>query len=394
MKSFDMNKKNLTYLALAAAVGVLGGLLIAKNSTPQQTPAAEAATPATANATAFDASHTMGEKLIQAQPVEMQKVLDRLVLNGKLAINGLNLHQVSARVAGRIDRITLLEGAYIQAGQPIAWLFSPEFISAQNEYLLARRSVKALNTSATQDLLEDAKATLEGARNKLRILGASESDIALLDSKGVAQEYLAISSLISGRVTKRSIDPGGYLNTGDSVGAVADMSTLWFLGNAFEVNLSKLHEGQEVNVFVPAADANGSFKGRISFVAPIVDPNTHTVAVRVDIPNGKGILKPEMFAKAEIDLGARELPVVPRSAVVQDGAESFVLVQRDDKTYQRVSVVVTPANDAEHLAIVSGVNAGDKVVFEGSVLVDRELINTARIDQANAAASSASQVKP
>lgn len=394
MKSFDMNKKNLTYLALAAAVGVLGGLLIAKNSTPQQTPAAEAATPATANATAFDASHTMGEKLIQAQPVEMQKVLDRLVLNGKLAINGLNLHQVSARVAGRIDRITLLEGAYIQAGQPIAWLFSPEFISAQNEYLLARRSVKALNTSATQDLLEDAKATLEGARNKLRILGASESDIALLDSKGVAQEYLAISSLISGRVTKRSIDPGGYLNTGDSVGAVADMSTLWFLGNAFEVNLSKLHEGQEVNVFVPAADANGSFKGRISFVAPIVDPNTHTVAVRVDIPNGKGILKPEMFAKAEIDLGARELPVVPRSAVVQDGAESFVLVQRDDKTYQRVSVVVTPANDAEHLAIVSGVNAGDKVVFEGSVLVDRELINTTRIDQANAAASSASQVKP
>ena len=101
-----------------------------------------------------------------------------------------------------------------------------------------------------------------------------------------------------------------------------------------------------------------------------------------------------MFAKAEIDLGARDLPVVPRSAVVQDGAESFVLVQRDAKTYERVSVSVVPANDAEHLAIVKGVQAGDKVVYEGSVLVDRELINTNRINQANAAASAAAQVKP
>ncbi|MEN9712759.1 MAG: hypothetical protein RLY90_1020 [Pseudomonadota bacterium] len=393
MKPFDMNLKNLTYLALAAATGILVGVWATKNSAPSEVKTAEPVA-ATATTSTYDASRTMGEKLIQAQPVEVQKVLDRLVVNGKLAINGLSLHQVSARVAGRMDRIAMLEGAFVQAGQPIAWLFSPEFISAQNEYLLARRAVKTLNTQATQDLYEDAKATLEGARNKLRILGASEADVALLDSKGVAQEYLAISSPISGRVTKRNMDPGGYLNTGDSIGAVADMSMLWFLGNAFEINLSKLREGQEVNVVVPAANANGSFKGRISFVSPTVDPQTHTVAVRVDIPNPQGLLKPDMFAKAEIDLGARDLPVVPRSAVVQDGAESFVLVQRDAKTYERVSVSVVPANDAEHLAIVKGVQAGDKVVYEGSVLVDRELINTNRINQANAAASAAAQVKP
>jgi len=88
------------------------------------------------------------------------------------------------------------------------------------------------------------------------------------------------------------------------------------------------------------------------------------------------------------------LPVVPRNAVVQDGAESFVLIQRDAKNYERVSVVVIPANDADHLAIFKGVQAGDKVVYEGSVLVDRELINTNRINQANAAASAAAQVKP
>jgi len=393
MKPFDMNKKNLSYLALTLAVGVFAGVWMAKSINSNETKPAESA-PATAASDSYDGTHTLGEKLIQAQPVEMQKVQNRLVVNGKLAINGLNLHQVSARVAGRIDRITLLEGAYVQAGQPIAWLFSPEFISAQNEYLLARRAVKTLNTQATQDLLEDAKATLDGARNKLRILGASDKDVALLDSKGVAQEYLAISSPISGRVTKRNIDPGGYLNTGDSVGAVADMSMLWFLGNAFEVNLASLREGQEVNVMVPAANAGGSFKGRISFVSPTVDPQTHTVAVRVDIANSQGVLKPDMFAKAEIDLGASELPVVPRNAVVQDGAESFVLIQRDAKNYERVSVVVIPANDADHLAILKGVQAGDKVVYEGSVLVDRELINTNRINQANAAASAAAQVKP
>jgi Cu(I)/Ag(I) efflux system membrane fusion protein len=379
-----MDKKTISYIAVATVVGLAAGAWLGHSDHPE---AASASAQAPIEA-ASDAA-TLGNKLVQIQAVQLQDVKDQLVVNGKLTINGLKLHQVSARVAGRIDRISMVEGTFVQAGQPMAWLFSPEFISAQNEYLLARRTVKLLNTSATADLYEDAKATLEGARTKLMIIGAGASDVAYLDQKGVAQEYLAITAPITGRVTKRDIDPGGYLDTGSSIGMVADMSELWFVGNAFEVNLARLHEGLMVDVFVPAIDATTPFKGRISFVAPTLDSQTHTAAVRVDIPNPKGLLRPEMFAKAQIDLGSRQLPVVPRIAVVQDGAESFVIVQRE-KGYERLSVEVAPANDADHLAILKGIQPNDKVVIEGSVLVDREMTNASQ----SKSAASAEQVKP
>jgi membrane fusion protein, copper/silver efflux system len=379
-----MDNKTLLSIVAAALVGVGVGVAVSHNDSNEAT--AKEAPAATQDAS--DQS-TLGNKLVQVQSVELQTVQDQLIVNGKLAINGLKLHQVSARVAGRIDRINMVEGTYVQAGQPIAWLFSPEFISAQNEYLLARRAVKMLNTTATADLYEDAKATLEGAKTKLMIIGASTSDVAYLDQKGTAQEYLAITAPITGRVTKRDIDPGGYLDTGSSVGMVADMSELWFIGNAFEANLNRVHEGLVVDVLVPAIDPIKPMKGRISFVSPTLDPQTHTAAVRVDISNPKGMMRPEMFAKAQIDLGSRQLPVVPRVAVVQDGAESFVIVQRD-KGFERISVVVAPANDADHLAILQGLQPTDKVVVEGSVLVDRDITNNTQ----SKPAASDQQVKP
>jgi multidrug efflux pump subunit AcrA (membrane-fusion protein) len=104
---------------------------------------------------------------------------------------------------------------------------------------------------------------------------------------------------------------------------------------------------------------------------------THSVAVRVQLNNPRGLLKPEMFARAELMLGERRLPVVPRAAVVQDGAESFVVVQRggtaDKPAYVRVAVETMPANDSNQLALLRGVTAGESVVVDGSVLIEREL---------------------
>lgn len=325
--------------------------------------------------------------LIQASPVDMQDVADVVNVSGKIALHGLKVHQISSRLPGRIDRMAMVEGSSVKVGEPLAWIYSPEFISAQNEFLLAKRTVRTLNHQATQDLYEDAKVTLEGARNKLRILGASSADVAQLEKTGVAQEYMAITSPINGKVTKRNVDPGGYLDTGSSLGSVADMSALWFLGNAFEGDLVKLKEGQAVNIKVTGVSATDTYLGKISFISPTVDPQTHAVVVRVDLPNTNGFLKPDMFAKAEIQVGRRQLPVVPRSAVVQDGAESFVIRQKDDGSYERMSVATVPANDIEHLAITSGIQSGDKVVVEGGVLVDRSMSNAVK-------PNAASQVKP
>ena len=331
----------------------------------------------------------LSRSLVQLEVIQQEDVQDVVQMTGKLAVDSLRLQQISARVPGRVDRLAMVEGQAVRAGQALAWVYSPEFISAQNEFLLAKRTAKTLNTATTQDLFEDAKATLESARNKLRIVGASQQDVQQLESRGAAAEFLVVTSAIDGVVTKRNIDSGGYLNTGDSLGAVADLSSLWFLGNVFESDLPKLKLGQQVDIQVMGVQLE-HYQGKISFISPTFDPQTHAVVVRVDLPNTKGALKPDMFAKAYVRVGMAKLPVVPRVAVVQDGAQSFVVVKKSDGQFQRVPVSAVPANDNAHLAITTGIQAGDEVVVDGGVLVDRALVNAAK----TVTTSTSAAVKP
>jgi Cu(I)/Ag(I) efflux system membrane fusion protein len=369
------SKKMLAALLaiLLACAAIWLGLAYFKPASQQ--PDAPATTPGTP-ATATMPEGSLGASLVKWAPVEEEMVRRSVVLNGKLALNGNRIHQISARVAGRIDRISVVEGALVQAGQPIAWLYSPEFISAQNEYLLALSTVRAMRQGAPADLLGDAQATLDGAQQKLRVLGASEADVAELGRLGRAQQHLVIRSAISGRLIKRNVDPGGYLDVGGTLGTVADLSSLWFMGHVFDAELPLVRQGQTVQISVNGVDLKAPISGTISFISPLLDADTHSVPVRVELSNQGDVLKPEMFARGELNLGERRLPTVPRSAVVQDGAESFVMVQRggtpQKPSYARISVQVTPANDPSKWAITSGLAVGEQVVIEGSVLVERE----------------------
>jgi multidrug efflux pump subunit AcrA (membrane-fusion protein) len=148
------------------------------------------------------------------------------------------------------------------------------------------------------------------------------------------------------------------------------------MGHVFDADLPLIRQGLQVAIQVNGVDLKSPLMGTLSFISPTLDPDTHSVSVRVELTNAGEKLKPEMFARGEISLGTRNLPVIPRAAVVQDGAESFVMVRRggtDDKpAYVRVAVQTVPANDPAMLAVISGLNAGEQVVIEGSVLVERD----------------------
>jgi len=368
------SKTMMVVAAVAAVAGASLGLF-GQQFLPQSHAVAAHASPVSeANASS---TAQLGQSLVKLVPAHEARVRDVVTLNGKLALDGTRIHQVSARLAGRVDRIDPVEGSAVQAGQQIALLYSPEFIAAQNEFLLARGTVRTLSGSATPELLADARATLDGARNKLRVLGSSDADVAELERSGHAKQHLVVRAAINGRLIKRNVDPGGYLDVGGSLGTIADLSSLWFLGNVFDADLPRVHEGQEVQIKVNGVALNKPLTGRVGFVSPSVDPVTHSVAVRVQLANPGGLLKPEMFGRAELMLGERSLPVVPRAAVVQDGAESFVVLQRggmpEKPVYARVPVETMPANEPGMLAIVRGVRPGESVVVEGSVLVEREL---------------------
>jgi len=311
-------------------------------------------------------------RYVQSEQVSTGTVPESIPVSGKLAYDAEHTHLASARVGGRLDEILVFEGARVKKGQALAKLYSPDYISAQNELLLAKNTVRTFQEAGNRDLLNDAEATEQSAINKLHVLGASDEDIAQLINAGVSSDHLIIRAPLAGVVAKRNMDPGAYLNVGDSLMSIVDTGILWFYGNVYEQDYSKIGLGQELQL-QSAALPGKKFKGHVSFLAPGIDPVTHALSVRCDIPNPHGDLRPEIFVTASLRVGARKAVIVPSSALVRIKDESYVIIDAGNGVYQRAAVTANNLEDGR-TAVLSGLKGTERVVTTGAVLVN-DMIN-------------------
>jgi membrane fusion protein, copper/silver efflux system len=358
---------------LALAVGYGAGRHAATTAASATT-APEKTADATATApNAAGAGQGFNPDFVKTVLPQSRSVPDTIAVTGKLALDRQRVHIAAARVAGRLGRVFVFEGESVKAGQPLAEVYSPDFISAENEYLLARhfRDTLAQGGSGSTDaaLRDDAAETFRAATNRLKVLGAADADIASLDRSGQAEQYLLVRAPIGGVVIQRNVDAGGYLNIGDSLMTVADTSTLWLYFNSYDSDYAALRLGQPLD-FQSSSLPGRSFSGRVSFIAPTIDPATHTLPVRCDIPNPDMLLRPEMFVSGKLGTGERAALVVPRSAVIRVRDQDYVFVQQNGKQYRRLPVQGHALDDAEY-AVVAGLDAATPVVSEGAVLLNQ-----------------------
>lgn len=313
-------------------------------------------------------------KIVQSATFSAQPVRVDMPTPGRLAYNVQQAKLASARVAGRVERILVYEGAKVRAGQPLAELYSPEYIAAQNEFLLSHNAYHTLSSSDLKELLDDARQTMQSAENKLRVLGASSEDIARIRERGTVSETLTIRAPISGTIVKRAMDQGSYLNVGDALMSVIDTSSVWFTGNLYEHDIRNVKLGQAIEIET-AAYPGRRYTGRVSFIAPNVDADTHTLQVRCDVPNPDGLLKPEMYATARIVTGSRQALVVPQSAIVKDQGKLVLLTQPDAQHVRRQVVQGMPHGDGM-FAVTDGVPLAQplKVFTQGGMLLNEMLL--------------------
>jgi len=350
------------------------------------TPAANMPTAAVANAgpnTAADAGtaktgdnasaeHEFNADFVKTAAPGQQVVDDTIPITGKLSLDKQQFRIASSRVAGRLGRIFVFEGQSVKAGDALAEIYSADYISAEREYLLAKSFNDTLSKdTADNGLRSDAEETYKSAANKLKVLGASEADIATLAKTGVADEYLKVRAPISGIVTQRNVDPGGYLNVGDPLMSLANLDTLWLFANTYDSDYSALKLGQELS-FQSSSLPGQSFSGRIAFIAPSIDPATHTLPIRCNVPNPNMLLRPEMFIKGVLKVGAREAWVVPRAAVIHIRDTDYVIVKDDDKHYRRVAVQGHPLEPGQY-AITGGLTQSVQIVTDGGLLVNERV---------------------
>ena len=248
-------------------------------------------------------------------------------------------------------------------------MYSPDFNSAQQEYLLASKTASILGKNqAMGDLLIDAKMTQDAASNRLRTIGVSDQEIAQLGASQKVQANLLLRSPIQGVVTKRNTEPGAFVNNGDVLASLADPKALWFLGNVFEKDIRLLSSGQQL-ILKTEAYPDREFIAQTNYVAPSVDPETRALLIRADVNNADGLLRPDMFMSAKLLVGKGLAVVVPQSAIVRIREMRYAIVKVAPDTFRRLPVKGYDL-DGKRFAITDGLGAGLMVLTDGAVLLN------------------------
>ena len=302
------------------------------------------------------------EATLVTVPVELK-------VPGRLAFNAEKSKVLSARAPGRVERIYAFDGAPVEVGSPIIELYSPEFMSAQQEYLLSSKTAKVLEGNKTMsDWLGDAQITQQAAANRMRNLGASDADIKVLEKSGKTQYNLVMRSPIQGVVVKRSVDPGSIVNAGDVLATLANPKELWFLGNVYEQDIRKIQKGQTM-LLRSESYPDKEFVATANYIAPTIDPETHALLIRCDVENPDGLLRPDMYVSARLKTAETEAVVVPQSAIVRVREMRYAIIKTGNDSYRRFAVKGYDL-DGKRFAVTEGLEPGMKVLTDGAVLLN------------------------
>jgi Cu(I)/Ag(I) efflux system membrane fusion protein len=307
---------------------------------------------------------------IAVAPVRRQSASTEIRMVGKITYDETRLAYISAWVSGRIDRLFVnFTGTQVTKGEPMVLVYSPELVSAQEEYLIALKS--------------GSQRLIDASRKKLLLLGINERQIAEIEKERTAKTHLTIYAPISGVVIQKNGLEGMYVETGTQVYALADLSQVWVMLDAYESDLAWLKKNQKV-AFETEAYPGQVFDGTIVFIDPFLDPKTRTVKVRVNVANPAGKLKPEMFVRAVIktaaevktegrtgDASPEAALVIPVTAPLITGKRAVVYVEVPGKkgTFEGREVVLGPRSGDFYL-VREGLSEGDRVVVNGSFKID------------------------
>jgi Cu(I)/Ag(I) efflux system membrane fusion protein len=301
--------------------------------------------------------------------VAKSEVPVELGMPGRLTFNAEKSKVLAARAAGRVERIDAFDGVQVQVGSPVVEMYAPDFIAAQQEYLLSSKTTRILeNNRAMGDLLSDSRITQEAAANRIRNLGAGDADIRSLERTGKTQTNLIVRSPIDGVVVKRAVEPGAFANIGDVLVTLADPKALWFLGNVYEQDIAKIQKGQTI-VLRTEAYPDKTFIAKANFIAPTIDPDTRALVIRCDVENADGLLRPDMFATGKLQIGSTQAVVLPQSAIVRVREMRYVIIKTGADTFRRFAVKGFDI-DGKQFAVTEGVEPGMNVLISGAVLLN------------------------
>ncbi len=307
---------------------------------------------------------------VQTGMTEMRSLGRSVRTVGRVAVDEKRLYTITTKFDGYIEKLYVnVTGQQIHKGQALFSVYSPDLLATQQEYLLALRAAKV------------APSLLAAARQRLLLWDIKPAEIRELERTGVARKSVTIYSPANGYVLNKVAVEGARVTAGEPLFQIANLDRVWIQADVYESELPFIRLGALATTtlsYIPGR----TWTGRVTFIAPTVDPVTRTVKVRSEFDNPDGALKPDMFGDVVIEQPARTVVAVPDSAVLQTGTRSIVFVVKGDGTFEPREV--TLGTDADQFYEVrSGLTAGEKVVTQANFLIDSESRLKAALAQMN-----------
>ena len=237
---------------------------------------------------------------IETAVVEKKYATTEIRMSGKIEYDETKIAYITARIPGRLERLFVdYTGIKVKKGDHLVQIYSPELYTAQEEFIQAIATSKNLTNSSNEFIKKQALQNIKSAREKLSLLGLSETQVAEIEKNKSASERVTLKSPIEGvTVEKKAVD-GMYVKTGSQIYKIVDLSTVWVKLDAYESDLPWIRYGQQVE-FHTEAYPGETFKGKIAFIDPVINSETRTVKIRVNLPNPNEKLKPDMFVRAVV----------------------------------------------------------------------------------------------
>ena len=310
---------------------------------------------------------------VQSVPVVWKRLDKEIRAVGKVAFDERKLTHIHTKVTGYIEEVFVdFVGKGVKRGDPLFTIYSPEMVSTQQEYLIARRGQIYLKDSPYTEVVSGANSLVGAARERLRLWDVSETEIETLEKEGKVKRALTIHSPVDGVVTERmAYHHGRYVNPEMDLYTIVDLSTVWVQAEIYEYELAEVKEGQWAEVEFPYASGTKTLPGKVSFVYPYLNAKTRTTQVRMEFANPDQTLRPDMFLNVKLRISLGDQLVVPEDAVLDTGTQQYVFVDRGQGYFEpRAVKVETEAGG--YYAIRSGLKVGERVVTAANFILDSE----------------------
>jgi membrane fusion protein, copper/silver efflux system len=311
---------------------------------------------------------TIGVTYGEAERRPIEKVIRTV---GRFDYDERKMAEVTLKVAGYVgDLFVDYTGKAVRKGDPLFTIYSPDLVSAQQEYLLALETRDKLKDSHVPEAAESAAAMVRASRERLRLWDLTDRQIRELEEAKKPKINQVIVSPISGVVTEKMAFKGHAVEPGMVLYKIADLSAVWVYADVYEYEVPLVKAGQEAKITL-SYYPDKAFTARVDYVYPTLDPKTRTVKVRFELANSDGVLRPEMYGDVELRVPLGERLVVPANAILDAGRRQIVfvdggngrLVPRDVRIGYRLDDVTE---------VKEGLSAGERVVTSGNFLVDSE----------------------